>query len=128
MGTLLAAVFLQGGGYNLPLALVFLTQIAAVVYIIVFIKESYRPRDKEELHACCSLHPQGSLTKEEEAPVCTKVKDFFDWHRVFEVFTTAFKRRDGNGRAVLLLVVAANMVRRLARGNISLFTVLSLKP
>ncbi|MPC31180.1 hypothetical protein E2C01_024462 [Portunus trituberculatus] len=44
------------------------------------------------------------------------LKDFFDWHRVLESFKTAFKRRDGNVRAVLLTVLVANMIRRVARG------------
>lgn len=122
MGTLLAALIIKDAGYNLPLGLVFLTYIACVVYVVVLIKESHGPRAKKELQARGSLQPQDSLPKKKEVAVRTMVKDFFDWHRVFESFKTAFKRREGNVRAVLLVVLVANMVRRVARGNISLLT------
>ena len=116
MGTLLAAVLIQNGGYNLPLGLVFLTYIAAVIYVVFFISESHGPRAKKELQAQGSLQPQSSITKK-DMTLSTMIKDFFDWHRVLESFKTAFKRRDGNVRAVLLTVLFANMVRRVARGN-----------
>ncbi|KAK8390738.1 hypothetical protein O3P69_010445 [Scylla paramamosain] len=115
MGTLLAAVLIKNGGYNLPLGIVALTYIAAAIYVVVFINESHGPRAKKELQAQGSLQPQDSITKT-KISFSTMVKDFFDWHRVLESFKTAFKRRDGNVRAVLLTVLVANMVRRVARG------------
>lgn len=122
MGTLLAAVLIKNGGYNLPLGMVFLTYIAAVFYVVMFISESHGPSAKKELQARGSLQPQDSINKKKRVPLSTMVKDFFDFHRVIESFKTAIKRRDGSTRAVLLVVLAANMLRRVARGNISLFT------
>ena len=116
MGTLVAALLIKNGGYNLPLGIVAITYIAAVIYVVVFISESHGPRAKKELQAQGSLQPQDSITKTPMS-LSTMVKDFFDWHRALESFKTAFKRRDGNVRAVLLTVLVANMIRRVARGN-----------
>lgn len=118
LGTLLAAFLIRDGDYNLPLGLVFLTYIGCVVYVIAFISESHGPSAKKKLQARGSLQPQDSLQKKHKISFGTMVKDFFDWHRVIESFKTAFKRREGSMRAVLLVVLVANMVRRLARGNV----------
>lgn len=120
MGTLLAAVLIRSYGYNLPLGLVLVTYIVAVAYVVMFISESHGPYAKKELRARGSLQPQENIA-EEKVPLSTMVKDFFDWHRVVESFKTAFKKRDGNARAVLLLILVGNMLRRVARSNCLLF-------
>lgn len=115
MGTLVAAVLIRNGDYNLPLGLVTLSYIAAAIYVVMFISESHGPKAKKELQAKGSLQPQDSITKK-KVELRTMIKDFFDWHRVLESFKTAFKKRDGNVRAVLMTVLVSNMVRRVARG------------
>ncbi|XP_071520085.1 lysosomal proton-coupled steroid conjugate and bile acid symporter SLC46A3-like [Panulirus ornatus] len=115
LGTLVGALLIKYGSYNLALGLVFLAYIVAVVYVVVFIKESHGPFAKEKLRA------QGSV-KEEPTPekkdvsVSTMVADFFNWRRVVESFKTAFKKREGNTRTILMAVVFGNMIRRMARG------------
>lgn len=107
MGTLLAALLIHDGDYNLPLMLVFVAYMAAILYVTVFIKESLK-LDPDELKG------------KKEASLGTKLKDFFDWHRILESFKTAFKRR--TGRLMLFFVLAGNMARRFARSNFLLFS------
>lgn len=108
MGTLLAAFLIQDGDYNLPLGLLFFTYIGTIIHVALFIEESLKPNPNE-------------LTGRKEASVGTKVKDFFDWHRILESFKTAFKRRAGNIRRVLFFVLIGNMSRRVARSNFITF-------
>lgn len=115
MGTLVAAILIRNHDYSLPLGLVCLTYIASVIYVVVFIKESHGPNAKE-VQARGSLKCQDCLSRQ-KVPLSTMVKDFFDWHRITESFMTAFKRRERCMRNVLLLVLLANMLRRIARSN-----------
>lgn len=117
IGTLFAAVLIKNfGGYNLPLLLVSITYVIAVIYVVVFISESHGPFAKKELQARGSLQPQDNI-EDEKVSLRKMTKDFFNYRRVIESFKTAFKKRGGNIRAVLLLVLLGNMLRRVARSN-----------
>lgn len=109
VGTLVAALMIQHVGYHLPLAMVLMAYAAATTYIIVYVKESHGPFAKKNSEALESS-PQHQVT------VLKMVMDFFNWRRVVESFKTAFKKREGNTRAILITVIIANSIRRMARG------------
>lgn len=117
VGTLVGALVIKYGGYTLALALVLMAYISAIVYVIFFIKETHGPFAKRHFTA------QGSVQKEvssEKQDVSTHrmVADFFNWRRVVESFKTAFRRREGNTRTILLVIILSNMLRRAARSEL----------
>lgn len=115
LGTLIGAVVIKFCGYNMALGLVLAAYLSAIVYVICFIQESHGPFARQ------SLQPKGSIKecplKKEDVRKTTMLKDFFNWHRVVESFKTAFKKREGNARAVLLAIIFCNMLWRMSRGK-----------
>ncbi|XP_069180626.1 lysosomal proton-coupled steroid conjugate and bile acid symporter SLC46A3 [Procambarus clarkii] len=115
IGTLVGALIIKYSGYNMALGLVLLAYVFLTLYVVVFIKESHGPFAKKELQARGSIKDESSL-QAKDVTVTTMVADFFNWRRVVESFKTAFMKREGNDRIVLMAVIAANMIRRMARG------------
>nr|XP_045619022.1 proton-coupled folate transporter-like isoform X1 [Procambarus clarkii] len=115
IGTLIGALIIKYSGYDLALGLVLIAYFLTALYVVVFIKESHGPFAKKELQAQGSIKDASSL-QAKDVTVTTMVVDFFNWRRVVESFKTAFKKREGNDRIVLMAVMAANMIRRMARG------------
>ncbi|XP_069959636.1 LOW QUALITY PROTEIN: proton-coupled folate transporter-like [Cherax quadricarinatus] len=115
LGTLIGALIIKYSGYDLALGLVLLAYFLTAIYVIVFIKESHGPYAKKELQAQGSIKDESSIQKK-DVNITTMVVDFFNWRRVVESFKTAFRKREGNARAVLMAVMAGNMIRRMARG------------
>ncbi|XP_068222433.1 lysosomal proton-coupled steroid conjugate and bile acid symporter SLC46A3-like [Palaemon carinicauda] len=115
LGTLIGALIIKHADYNIALALVLLAYILAVVYVIFLIKESHGPFAKKELLSKGSL--KGQVVPNSEGVTISKmIKDFFNWRRVVESFKTVLKKREGNTRSVILIIIASNMIRRAARG------------
>ncbi|KAK8724276.1 hypothetical protein OTU49_011315, partial [Cherax quadricarinatus] len=114
LGTLIGALIIKYSGYDLALGLVLLAYFLTAVYVIIFIKESHGPYAKKELQAQGSIKDESSIQKK-DVNITTMVVDFFNWRRVVESFKTAFRKREGNARAVLMAVMAGNMIRRMAR-------------
>lgn len=110
VGTLVAALMIQHVGYHLPLAMVLMAYAAATIYIIVYVKESHGPFAKKNSHA-------QETSPQEQVTVLKMMTDLFNWRRVVESFKTAFKKREGNTRGILVTVIIANSIRRMARGN-----------
>nr|XP_053653493.1 proton-coupled folate transporter-like [Cherax quadricarinatus] len=115
LGTLVGALVIKYSDYNMALGLVLLAYFLTGIYIVVFIKESHGPFAKKKLQAKGSITDDSNFTKR-DVKITTMVVDFFNWRRVVESFKTAFRRREGNARAILLAVMTANMIRRMARG------------
>lgn len=115
LGTLIGAVIIKYWGYNVALSLVLLAYISAIVYVILIIKESHGPFTKDTLVRKNSIKEENPL-KKEDVTTLQMFKDFFNWHRVVESFKTAFKRREGNARTVLLVIIFCNMLWRMSRG------------
>ncbi|XP_069959716.1 proton-coupled folate transporter [Cherax quadricarinatus] len=114
LGTLVGALIIKYSDYNMALGLVLLAYFLTAIYVVIFIEESHGPFVKSKLEAQGSgKEDPGSMKK---ISVVTMVVDFFNWRRVVESFKTAFRRREGNARAVLMAVMAGNMIRRVARG------------
>ncbi|XP_068222784.1 lysosomal proton-coupled steroid conjugate and bile acid symporter SLC46A3-like [Palaemon carinicauda] len=116
LGTLIGALIIKHASYNVALALVLLAYILAVVYVIFLIKESHGPFAKKELLRKGSFKGQVGQDSKEPVTISRMIKDFFNWRRVVESFKTALKKREGNTRFIILIIIASNMIRRAARG------------
>ncbi|KAK7080209.1 hypothetical protein SK128_023799 [Halocaridina rubra] len=114
LGTLMGAIIIKYYGYNMALGLVLTAYISAILYVVFIIEESHGPFANE------SLVENGSnkeIIKKEDVTTLRMFTDFFNWHRVYESFKTAFRRREGNTRAILLVIILCNMLWRMSRGE-----------
>lgn len=125
IGTLVAAALIRDGDYSLPLGLVFLTYMAAIIYVVVFIRETHN-NDKIQTCKTKTQQPQDGLTNN-NVSFGAMIKDFFNWHRFLESLKTAFRKREGNIRGVLLVILVTNMMRFAGRGNTTLIFRVSSK-
>ncbi|XP_068239194.1 lysosomal proton-coupled steroid conjugate and bile acid symporter SLC46A3-like isoform X2 [Palaemon carinicauda] len=114
LGTLIGAVIIRYYGYNIALALCLMAYFSAIIYVILFIKESHGPfaKDSDKKDANKNV----ATLKKENVSVLKMFTDFFNWHRVFESFKTAFRKREGNARAVLIVIILCNALWRMSRG------------
>ncbi|XP_063595702.1 proton-coupled folate transporter-like [Penaeus indicus] len=115
VGTLVGALVIKYGGYNLALLLVLLAYLLAVLYVVFVIKESHGPFAKTDLQA----HESAKQEPSPDGKGVSKLRmasDFFNWRRVVESFKTAFRQREGNARMFIMAIILSNMLRRVARG------------
>lgn len=117
LGTLLSAVVLRHSGYDLALGLVFTAYVSAICYILVFIGESHGPFAQEPIGVKGRSSDESQGAKREEVATRKMLTDFFNWRRLFESFKTAFRKREGNARAILVVVIVCNMLWRMSRGK-----------
>ncbi|ROT74993.1 hypothetical protein C7M84_006477 [Penaeus vannamei] len=115
VGTLVGALVIKYGGYNLALLLVLLAYLSAVLYVVFVIKESHGPFAKTALQAHGSAKQEPSPDSKEVSKL-RMASDFFNWRRVVESFKTAFRQREGNARKFIMAIILSNMLRRVARG------------
>lgn len=116
VGTLVGALVIKYGGYNLALLLVLLAYLSAVLYVVFVIKESHGPFAKTALQAHGSAKQEPSPDSKEVSKL-RMASDFFNWRRVVESFKTAFRQREGNARKFIMAIILSNMLRRVARGQ-----------
>ncbi|XP_064080711.1 lysosomal proton-coupled steroid conjugate and bile acid symporter SLC46A3-like [Macrobrachium nipponense] len=116
LGTLIGAIIIKHASYNVALGLVLLAYISVVAYVTCFIKESHGPFAKKELQSKGSLNGRTSEVPSERATIPVMIRDFFNWRRILESFKTALRKREGNTRCVLLIIIGSNMIRRVGRG------------
>ncbi|XP_042858957.1 proton-coupled folate transporter-like [Penaeus japonicus] len=116
LGTLLGAVVLSRAGYNLALGLVFLAYVSAISYILMFIRESHGPFARTAVGVKGRNPDESQGIKREEVASRKMFTDFFNWRRMFESFKTAFRKREGNARTILVVVIICNMLWRMSRG------------
>ena len=45
------------------------------------------------------------------------ISDLMDYHRIIDSFKSTFRKREGNGRTFVLLLITCNLLRRLGRGK-----------
>lgn len=117
LGTLLGAIVLSHSGYNLALGLVFMAYVSAICYILMFIRESHGPFAQEPVEVKGRGSDESQGVKREEVAPRKMFTDFFNWRRLFESFKTAFQKREGNTRAILVVVIVCNMLWRMSRGK-----------
>nr|XP_027217831.1 proton-coupled folate transporter-like [Penaeus vannamei] len=116
LGTLLSAVVLRHSGYDLALGLVFTAYVSAICYILIFIGESHGPFAQEPTGVKGRSSDESQGAEREEVATRKMLTDFFNWRRLFESFKTAFRKREGNARAILVVVIVCNMLWRMSRG------------
>lgn len=118
LGTVVAALMIRHTGYHLPLAIALMAYFAATVYIIFCVRESNGPLAKKTLNGekfCPLTEKLPKMTK------LTMVQNLFDWRRAAESLKTVFRKREGNKRALLIVAIVANSMRRVSRGNCFFF-------
>ncbi|XP_066960676.1 lysosomal proton-coupled steroid conjugate and bile acid symporter SLC46A3-like [Macrobrachium rosenbergii] len=116
LGNLIGAILIKHTTYNVALAVVLLAYISVVVSVIFFIKESHGPFAKKELQSKGSLNSRIIEAPKEQVTISLMIRDFFNWRRAAESFKTALKKREGNTRCVLLIIIGSNMIRQAGRG------------
>ncbi|XP_063615444.1 lysosomal proton-coupled steroid conjugate and bile acid symporter SLC46A3-like [Penaeus indicus] len=116
LGTLLGAIVLSHSGYNLALGLVFMAYVSAICYILTFVRESHGPFAQEMIEVKGRSSDESQGVKREEVATRKMFTDFFNWRRLFESFKTAFRKREGNTRVILVVVIVCNMLWRMSRG------------
>ncbi|XP_069180881.1 probable peptidoglycan muropeptide transporter SLC46 [Procambarus clarkii] len=115
LGTLLCGFFIATGNDNGGLLLLLIAYLAAILYVAFFIAETHGPFMDESFRARSGPDADQGL-KKEDITVWQMAKDFFRPKHLVDVYKTALKRREGNTRVVIVAVIVANMIRRVARG------------
>ncbi|XP_066939777.1 lysosomal proton-coupled steroid conjugate and bile acid symporter SLC46A3-like [Macrobrachium rosenbergii] len=132
-GTLLGTYIYSQGGY-LPLfatSLVF--SLIAVIYIMVFLPESHGPFAKKTgtessqktilnmrdsvavVYGLESNASKAANQSQQEITIGTMIKDFFNPRRILDSFKSTLRKREGNTRALILLLIFTSLLRRLTR-------------
>lgn len=115
LGTLLCGLLIRRGSFAVPLTLALVTYIGAVFYVYFFIKETHGPFTHESFKQ--PDPPDDIKITREEVTKKQMAKDFFQVQRVREVYETVLKKREGNARLVIVVVVISNMIRRVGKGK-----------
>lgn len=66
-----------------------------------------------------NLTTEEGLTPE-KVPLSTMIRDVFDYHRIIDSFRSTFRKREGNARTFVLLLITCNLLRRLGRGELEM--------
>ncbi|XP_066939778.1 probable peptidoglycan muropeptide transporter SLC46 [Macrobrachium rosenbergii] len=132
-GTLMATFIYSAGGY-LPLFATSLTcSLMAVLYIIVFLPESHGPfAKKSKTETGCQnavsvmndsvAAVYGIETRALKDTGCTNevdfavmIKDFFSLQRILDSFRSTFRKREGNTRGLILILISTCLLKRFTR-------------
>jgi len=154
VGTLVGRQIFSVGGYKAIFGTSFTLYTIALLYIIFLLPESHGPfADKKHLKKVLAPKPTLRLRdsviriyglsrkaknplgrSESEAERNLKkittwkmVRDFFDPRRLIDSLKSVFKKREGNTRMYILLLILANLLRKIGRGALLYkFTIVSL--
>ena len=145
MGTLMGTYIYKAGGYQVLFGTSLAMHIIATLYIIFLLPESHGPfADKKKLNKVLNPKPTlklrdsiirvYGLSRKKKNPLGnTKsevqrsldqitwkvmIRDFFNPQRFIDSFASTFKKREGNVRAYILLLILANLLRKIGRGKI----------
>ncbi|XP_053631244.1 probable peptidoglycan muropeptide transporter SLC46 [Cherax quadricarinatus] len=134
VGTLMGTYIYSWGGY-LPLFATSLTlSLMALVYVVVCLPESHGPfvrksnpddpehssrmelRENVAAVYGSELNATPSNTLQHTRPtLSTMVKDFFNPHRILESFKSTLRKREGNTRSLILILIFTSLLRRVTR-------------
>ncbi|XP_053635106.1 proton-coupled folate transporter-like [Cherax quadricarinatus] len=134
VGTLMGTYIYSWGGY-LPLFATSLTlSLMALVYVVVCLPESHGPFVKssraetpdhkprlelrESVAAVYGLEVNAtpSNTLQHNRPTLSIMfKDFFNPHRILDSFKSTLKKREGNTRALIFILIFTSLLRRVTR-------------
>ncbi|XP_042222277.1 proton-coupled folate transporter-like [Homarus americanus] len=134
VGTLMGTYIYTWGGY-LPLFATSLTlSLMAVVYVVVCLPESHGPfakkadasapghksqvelRDSVAVVYGMEVKATPSSTLHNTRPTLSiMIKDFFNPRRIFDSFKSTLRQREGNTRALILILIFTSLLRRVTR-------------
>ncbi|XP_069942298.1 lysosomal proton-coupled steroid conjugate and bile acid symporter SLC46A3-like [Cherax quadricarinatus] len=134
VGTLMGTFIYSWGGY-LPLFAASLTlSLMALVYVVVWIPESHGPFAKSSSAESPNHKSQAELRESVAAAKCLEanaapsnalqhtrptlyimVKDFFNPSRILDSFKSTLRKREGNKRALILILIFTSLLRRVTR-------------
>ncbi|XP_042221921.1 proton-coupled folate transporter-like [Homarus americanus] len=134
VGTLMGTYIYTWGGY-LPLFATSLTlSLMAVVYVVVCLPESHGPfarkaeanapghksqvelRDSVAVVYGMEVKATPSSTFHNTRPTLSiMIKDFFNPRRIFDSFKSTLRQREGNTRALILILIFTSLLRRVTR-------------
>nr|XP_045592708.1 proton-coupled folate transporter-like [Procambarus clarkii] len=133
VGTLMGTYIYSWGGY-LPLFATSLTlSVMAVVYVVVCLPESHGPFVKktmavvpdhktqvelrESVAAVYGLEVNASSTNtlHTRPSLSTMLKDFFNPRRILDSFKSTLRKREGNTRSLILILIFTSLLRRVTR-------------
>lgn len=144
IGTLMGTYIYKAGGYQVLFGTSLAMHIVATLYIIFLLPESHGPfADKQRLSKILAPKPTLRLrdsivqvyglsrkkknplgnTKSEvkrsldKITVKKMVMDFFNPQRFVESFRCTLRKREGNVRVYILLLILANLLRKIGRGK-----------
>lgn len=136
IGTLMGTYLYEYGGYTAVFgtSAVFLT--ISFIYMLR-IPECRGPFSKYVKHSDLNENQHKVTTisgdqifedkKEEKENVTTMkmLRDLVDYRRIVDSFRSTFKKREGNGRTFVLLLITCNVLRRLGRGKAAIIVILT---
>ncbi|XP_064092201.1 probable peptidoglycan muropeptide transporter SLC46 [Macrobrachium nipponense] len=132
-GTLLGTYIYNQGGYVPLFATSLVFSLIAVIYIIVILPESHGPFAKKTgsessqktvlsmrdsiavVYGLESNASKAANQSQQEITVRTMIKDFFNPRRILDSFKSTLRKREGNTRALILLLIFTSLLRRLTR-------------
>nr|XP_045592749.1 proton-coupled folate transporter-like [Procambarus clarkii] len=142
IGTLIGTYIYKAGGYQMLFGTSLSMYVVILLYIIFFLPESHGPfanvqklekilPPKQSLRLRESiawvygidkvkkknvLHTKSVLKKVKRITLTLMIKDFFNPKRITESFKCTLKKREGNVRIYILLLILCNLLRKLGRG------------
>ncbi|XP_064092080.1 proton-coupled folate transporter-like [Macrobrachium nipponense] len=130
-GTILGTYIYSKGGYHPLFATSLIFSLMAVIYIIAFLPESHGPflskarvgvppHQKavlaERKSATAAVYRfESKVTEDANLSLRVMIKDFFNPQRIIDSFKSTLRKREGNTRALILLLILTSLLRRLAR-------------
>ncbi|XP_064092217.1 probable peptidoglycan muropeptide transporter SLC46 [Macrobrachium nipponense] len=132
-GTLMATFIYRSGGYLPLFATSLACSLASVLYIIIFLPESHGPfAKKSKTETACQnavsvmndsvAAVYGIETPGPKDTGCNKevdfvvmIKDFFSPQRILDSFKSTFRKREGNTRGLILILIATCLLKRFTR-------------
>ena len=145
IGTLIGTYIYKAGGYQVLFGTSLCMHIIALLYIIFLLPESHGPfADKKRLNKILApkptlklrdsivrvyglsrkkKNPLGNTKSEvqrnlEKITVKKMILDFFNPQRFIDSFRSTLRKREGNVRIYILLLILANLFRKIGRGKI----------
>ncbi|XP_047488254.1 uncharacterized protein LOC125038729 [Penaeus chinensis] len=131
IGTLMGTYIYSYGGYLYLFATSLALSALAVTYVIVFLPESHGPFARrpaaqspppKELEATESevdgrgARPAAAADAAEAGATAAQMaRDFFSPRRIVDSFRSTLRRREGNTRALILVLIFTSLLRRVTR-------------
>lgn len=144
IGTFLATYIYSAGGYQVLFGTSLAIRIIAFVYIVFLLPESHGPFADKQRFSKLRAHTSTlkirdsivnvyGLTRKTKKPLGNSEKEvqitldktmvkkmflyFFNTQRFIDSFKCTFAKREGNVRVYILLIIFANLLRKIGRGE-----------